>query len=77
MKIGLFLDLASSQCALSNKQGDDVTVMLEILLWLFLVQRAIPKSMTLRAYDPHVNSSTSSPASQGHSTLDTRNELNF
>lgn len=37
ISVGLLLDLlASSQCALSNKQPDDVTVMLDILLFFSL-----------------------------------------
>lgn len=37
ISVGLLLDLlASSQCALSNKQPDDLTVMLEILPFLSL-----------------------------------------
>lgn len=41
IKICLLLDLASSQHVLSKKHVDDVTVMLDILLGLFLIYRQV------------------------------------
>ena len=59
IKIGLLLDLASSQYALSKKHVDDVTVMLDILLGLFLIYRQV--QVPLPFVFVHVNSSVSSP----------------